>query len=61
MVDLSELCISEGKAVWVLYADIVCLTDDGNIFDAALLAFVSAMQNRKHLFPFFSSSCCYGS
>ena len=48
MLDLSDLCISEGKAVWVLYADIVCLSDDGNVFDAALLAFVSAMQNCKH-------------
>lgn len=45
MVDLNDLCISEGKAVWVLYADIVCLNDDGNVFDASLLALVSALKN----------------
>ena len=48
MLDLSQLCISEGRAVWVLYADMVCLNDDGAVFDAALLSFVSALQNRTY-------------
>ncbi|KAI9468689.1 ribosomal protein S5 domain 2-type protein, partial [Zychaea mexicana] len=40
---LESLCIEEGKAVWVLYADIVCLNYDGNILDASLLALTAAL------------------
>ncbi|KAJ3069829.1 hypothetical protein HK102_006827, partial [Quaeritorhiza haematococci] len=45
IIDLQDLCISEGKAVWVLYADIICLNYDGNVFDAALAALVAALKN----------------
>ncbi|KAI7905302.1 exosome component 8-like protein [Cokeromyces recurvatus] len=44
---LESLCIEEGKAVWVLYADIVCLNYDGNILDASLLALSIALTNLK--------------
>ncbi|KAI8145725.1 exosome component 8-like protein [Fennellomyces sp. T-0311] len=40
---LESLCIDEGKAVWALYADMVCLNYDGNILDASLLAVVAAL------------------
>lgn len=40
---LNSLCIESGKAVWVLYADVVCLNYDGNILDASLLALVTAL------------------
>ncbi|KAL1924563.1 uncharacterized protein VTP21DRAFT_4217 [Calcarisporiella thermophila] len=44
---LSDLCIEEGKAVWVLYADLLCLNYDGNVIDAALIALVSALKNLR--------------
>ncbi|KAI9481036.1 MAG: exosome complex component RRP43-like protein [Benjaminiella poitrasii] len=44
---LESLCIEEGKAVWVLYADIVCLNYDGNILDASLLALTAALKDLK--------------
>ena len=45
VMDLSQLCIEEGKAVWVLYADLYCLENDGNVFDAALIALLTALKN----------------
>ncbi|KAI8976046.1 exosome complex component RRP43-like protein [Pilobolus umbonatus] len=44
---LSSLCIEEGKAVWVLYADIVCLNYDGNIIDASILALTTALRDSE--------------
>ncbi|KAG1052157.1 hypothetical protein G6F43_005686 [Rhizopus delemar] len=44
---LESLCIEEGKAVWVLYADIVCLNYDGNVLDASLLALATALKDLK--------------
>ncbi|KAG2229591.1 hypothetical protein INT48_001902 [Thamnidium elegans] len=44
---LESLCIEPGKAVWVLYADIVCLNYDGNILDASLLALTTALKDLK--------------
>ena len=45
VLDLKDLCIEEGKAVWVLYVDAVCVAYDGNIFDAALAAIMAALNN----------------
>ncbi|KAF0974390.1 hypothetical protein FDP41_006422 [Naegleria fowleri] len=45
VLDLSQLCIEEGKASWVLYADLYCLENDGNVFDAALIALLTALRN----------------
>ncbi|KAI0092112.1 ribosomal protein S5 domain 2-type protein [Irpex rosettiformis] len=42
-----QLCIYRGKAVWVLYVDATCINYDGNVFDATLLAMVSALKNTK--------------
>lgn len=47
MVDLSQLCINAGTAVWLLKVDVVCLEYDGNIRDAALLAVVAALRNTR--------------
>ncbi|KAI8833716.1 exosome component 8, isoform CRA_c [Chytridium lagenaria] len=47
VLDLDELCVVEGKAVWVVYADIVFLNYEGNAVDAALAALVAALRNTK--------------
>ncbi len=44
-VDLSELCIEEGKKVWILFIDIHALDDDGNLMDASALAAIVALMN----------------
>jgi exosome complex component RRP43 len=40
---LESLCIEEGAAAWSLFIDVNCLNEDGNLFDAALLACVCAL------------------
>lgn len=47
LLDFSQFCIQDGKSVWVVHADLVCLDFDGNIVDAALLALVSALKELK--------------
>ncbi|KAJ3115974.1 hypothetical protein HK098_006821 [Nowakowskiella sp. JEL0407] len=47
VVPLESLCIASGQAVWVLYADIVCLNYDGNALDAALIALLAALRNTR--------------
>jgi len=47
MLPLSSLCIEPGKSCWVLYVDATCINYDGNIFDATLLAVVSALLNTR--------------
>eukprot|EP01027_Heterolobosea_sp_BB2_P004989 GEZU01007675.1.p1 GENE.GEZU01007675.1~~GEZU01007675.1.p1 ORF type:complete len:180 (+),score=13.68 GEZU01007675.1:151-690(+) len=49
VLDLSELCIEEEKAVWVIYADIYCLDNDGNMLDAALIALLTALKNCMYI------------
>jgi hypothetical protein len=50
VLPLSSLVIEPGKAVWVVYLDIVCLNYDGGILDAAVLASVGALKNREPSF-----------
>ncbi|KAK7060869.1 hypothetical protein VNI00_000602 [Paramarasmius palmivorus] len=45
IVPRSSLCIEPSKSVWTLYVDATCINYDGNAFDAALLAMVSALRN----------------
>ena len=45
ITDLMELCVVPGKVVWCLYADVVCINDDGNVLDAAVLALSAALYN----------------
>lgn len=44
MVDVEKLCIVEGESVWMCFIDIYALNYDGNLFDAASLAAVSALK-----------------
>jgi exosome complex component RRP42 len=43
MIDLKQLCIVPGKAVWELWIDIHALNHDGNLMDASALAAVAAI------------------
>ncbi|GAA6030178.1 hypothetical protein JCM8097_009300 [Rhodosporidiobolus ruineniae] len=45
ILPISSLVIEPGKAVWVVYLDIVCLNYDGGVLDAAVLAAVGALKN----------------
>jgi len=44
MIDLAELCITEGQKVWMVNIDIHTIDYDGNLFDAALIAAVAALK-----------------
>lgn len=45
VVDLTQFCIKEGKAVWVLYVNVICLEYDGNVIDWSLCAVAAALQD----------------
>lgn len=47
MVDLEKLCIVPGKKVWMLFIDLHIIDFDGNLFDTATLAVMSALLNTK--------------
>ena len=42
-----DLCIKEGKLVWSLHIDMLCLNYDGNVQDACCIAMISALKNTK--------------
>ena len=42
-----ELCIRQGKLVWALYIDLICLNNDGNVQDTCCLAMISALKTLK--------------
>ena len=46
-VDLSKLCITPGKLVFIIFVDIYVLDHDGNLFDAAALAAILALMNTR--------------
>ena len=46
-VDLQKLCITKGEKVWVLFVDIYPINDEGNLFDAAHLAALAALQDTR--------------
>jgi len=46
-VNLEELCIQENKLVWVIYADVMCMSHDGNLIDAVMTVIYAALQNAK--------------
>ena len=48
LLDLSKLCIEEGKTVSFVYVDIVCINNEGNLFDAANMAALRAILNTKY-------------
>ena len=44
-IDLEQLCVCKDKIVWVIYCDVVCLSYDGNMMDAAVAAVTAALAN----------------
>ena len=48
-----DLCIKESQYVWVLYIDLICLNNDGNVQDACCLAMLSALKSLKLYEMFF--------
>ncbi|KAF7775656.1 hypothetical protein Agabi119p4_4049 [Agaricus bisporus var. burnettii] len=42
-----SLVVHPGKFVWTLYVDATCINYDGNVFDATLIAMVSALLNTR--------------
>lgn len=47
MIDVSTLCIKEGKWVYSVFVDVNILNVDGNLFDATSYAVVSALLTAK--------------
>jgi len=47
LIDMEALCIEEQKLVWVIYADVVCMSHDGNLMDACMIALYAALKNTK--------------
>jgi exosome complex component RRP43 len=47
VLQLSELCIAEGRAVWVLYLDLYITNAAGGLLDASLLAALAALQDTR--------------
>ncbi len=47
-IDFSKLCITPGEKAWFLVIDICTLNDAGNLFDAAALGALAALQNVKY-------------
>jgi exosome complex component RRP42 len=46
-LDFKSLCIEPGKKAWMVTIDIVPLNADGNLFDAAYLAAIAALQDTR--------------
>ena len=44
--------MAEDKLCWVLYLDVVCLCDNGNVNDAVFLAATAALRNSQFSLPF---------
>ncbi|PWN53304.1 hypothetical protein IE53DRAFT_384236 [Violaceomyces palustris] len=42
-----SLCIKPGHSAWCLYVDVTCLSYDGNVIDAAVLASLGALRNTR--------------
>lgn len=47
MIRREDLCIVEGRHVWKLNIDLVCLNQDGSLLDACVMAAVAALANVK--------------
>lgn len=47
IINLENLCIESEKAVWCMLIDLICICNDGNLFDACLLAIMSALKTLK--------------
>ncbi len=47
LVDLDQLCVEEGKHVWMLFIDLHIIDNCGNLFDACELAVMAALKSTK--------------
>lgn len=47
LLNLEDLCIEEKKLSWVIYADITCMSHDGNLLDAVLTVLYAALRDTK--------------
>jgi exosome complex component RRP42 len=46
-IDLESFCITEGEKVLSLYVDVYAVNDDGNMFDAASMAALAALNTTR--------------
>ncbi len=46
-LNFEKLCIKEGEKMWMVLIDIYPINDDGNLFDAAALAGLAAIQDAR--------------
>lgn len=46
-IDVKKLCIKKGEKIWIVSVDVVPVNDDGNLFDAAALATLAALQDTR--------------
>lgn len=46
-IDTKKLCIKKGEKVWMLFIDIYPINDEGNLYDAAYLAALTALRTAK--------------
>jgi exosome complex component RRP42 len=53
-VDFSKLCLAPGEKAWFIVLDICTINDAGNLFDAAALAALAALQNVR--FPSYDGT-----
>jgi len=47
-INFKELCIEEGKKVWLILIDICTINDAGNLIDASALAALAALKNTRY-------------
>ena len=46
-IDFKDLCIREKELVWIVFIDLYALNDDGNLYDAASIAALAALENAR--------------
>ncbi|EGG11458.1 uncharacterized protein MELLADRAFT_70820 [Melampsora larici-populina 98AG31] len=47
IIEPSSLVIQPEKLVWVIYIDVICLSNDGNVLDASIISITQALQTAK--------------
>ncbi|MBS3108697.1 exosome complex protein Rrp42 [Candidatus Woesearchaeota archaeon] len=47
-IDFKKLCIKEGEKCWMIFIDIYTINEAGNLFDAANLAALAALQDARY-------------
>ncbi len=47
-INFKKLCIKEGEKCWIIFIDLYTINDAGNLFDAANLAALAALQDARY-------------